>query len=86
MLNQQVIHRLLKDRQIGLRFQHLPDRIAVKDSIGLRSCRAHRGPFAPVQHPKLYSRPIGGTGHGATQRIDLLHQVTLANTADSRIA
>ena len=62
---------------------HVP---AVGELVGLGARSANGGPLARVQGPELDPGRIDGTGHFATQRVDLLHQVTLADASYRGIA
>jgi hypothetical protein len=77
---------LLEDAEVGLAFDDPPDGAAVALPVGLRAGRAHGRALAPVQHPEVNAGPIGGLGHRPAQRVDLAHQVTLADPADRRVA
>ena len=81
-----VIDRLLEQRQIGLVLQPPPHRRLVQHAVGLRPRGAHRRPFRGIEDAELDARLVGGRRHRPTQRIDLLDQMALADTADRRIA
>ncbi len=66
-------------------FQHVPDGRLIQDPIRLRPGGTHRRPLAAVQHPELDAGAVGGPRHGATERVDFLDQVALADPADGRI-
>ena len=85
-LDQEIVDRLLKQRQVRLRLEPMPDRPLVQNAVGLRTRRAHRRPLAGVQDPELDARFVRGERHRPAQRIHLLDQVTLANPADRRVA
>jgi hypothetical protein len=82
----QVIHRLLEQGQIGLIFQPAAHRLLVQHAVGLRSRRPHCRAFGGIQDAELDARFVGGDRHGAAQRIDFLDQMPLADAADGRIA
>jgi hypothetical protein len=86
MLDNQVGNRLLKKREIGLALERLTHRRAIQGAISLRTSGAHRRPLAPVQDTEMYAGSIRSPCHPSAQRIDFLHQVTLANSANRRIA
>ncbi len=82
----QVVDRLLEQVEIRLRLQRIAHRGLVQHPVGLRAGRPHRRALARVQGTKLDTAKIGGVRHQPTQGIDLAYQVTLADTADRRIA
>src|SRR2546430_2477849 len=49
-------------------------------------CRAHRRALAGIERAELDAGAVSRPGHGAAQRVDLAHQVSLADAADGRIA
>jgi len=61
-------------------------RDGVERAVGLRARPAHRGPFAAIEHAELDAAEIGDASHQAVQRIDLSHQMALAQAADRRVA
>ena len=85
-LDQQVVHRLLEQPQIGLVLQPMADRRLVQDPVGLGSCGPHCRPLAAVEDAELNARLVGGRGHGAAQRVDLLDQMALADAPDRGVA
>ena len=85
-VEQQVIDRLLEQREVRLVFETAADRALVQRAVGLRAGRPHGGPLARVECPELDSRLVRGNRHRAAQRIDLLDQVPLADAADRGIA
>ena len=58
----------------------------VKLPVGLRARAAHGRSFAAVEQPKLNAGGVSDAAHKAIERIDLAHQMTLAEAADRRIA
>ena len=77
---------MLEKQQIGLALQPAPDRLPVQDTIGLRAGRAHGRALGRVQNAELDAGLVGGERHSAAKGVDFLHQMTLADTADRRIA
>ena len=59
---------------------------AVELAVGLGARTAHRRALAAVEQPELDAGRIGRPAHHAVQRIDLAHQMALAEPADRRIA
>ncbi len=82
----QIVDRLLEQRQIGLVFQAGPDRLPVKDAVGLSAGRAYRRSLARVQDAELDPGLVGGECHRAAEGVDLLDQVSLADAPDRGIA
>ena len=85
-LDDQVIHSLLEQPQVGLVFQALANRGFVKNAVGLRAGGAHRRALGAVEDAKLDAALIGGQGHGATQGVDFLDQMAFANPANRGVA
>ena len=82
----EIIHRLLKDNEIGLILDHAPYRGLVKDAVGLGTGRPDRGTLSLVEDSELDACTIGSQSHGATQGIDFLDQMALADATDCRVA
>ena len=82
----QVLHRALDHLQVRRR----PDRGlhggAVELAVGLGARALHGRPLGAVEQPELDAGRIGHPPHQAVQRIDLAHQVALAEPADGRVA
>ena len=58
-LEQNVVHRLLEQRQIRLVLEARADRLLVEHPVGLRAGRAHRRPLGRIQGPELDARLVG---------------------------
>jgi hypothetical protein len=86
MLHQQVVHALLKDGQVGLRFKDFAYGVAIKYPVGLGASGTNGGALARIQGTELNAGPVSGACHCATERIDLLDQVAFTDTADGRVA
>ena len=82
----QVIAGALKQPQVRVVLDALADRCLVENAIGLRPRRAHGGALRAVQDAKLDAGFVGCRGHHAAERVDLLHQMPLADPADRRVA
>ena len=54
--------------------------------VALRAGRTHCWSFASVQHPKVNTCAVGGTCHDAAHCIDFLHQMSLTDSTDRRVA
>jgi hypothetical protein len=76
----------LEQRQVRLIFDDGPDRLAIERSISLRPGRPYGGPLACVQRAELDPGAVDRSGHRATERIDFLDEVPLADAADGGIA
>jgi hypothetical protein len=86
VLDHQVIDRGLEDRQVGLCFDHAPNGAAIQRTIGLAARRAHSRSLGGIERAPLDAGQVGGVRHGATERVDFLDQVALADAADGRVA
>ena len=58
----------------------------VELAVGLRARPAHRRTLAAVEHAELDAGLVGDAAHQAVERIDLAHQMALAEPADRRVA
>ena len=72
--------------EVFRRFDDGADRVPIQGPVGLRPGRAAGGALAGIQNPKLNAGRIRCPGHGAVERVDLPHQMALADAADSGIA
>jgi len=79
-LDLNIVDRLLKQLEIRLVFQTTPDGLAIEHPIRLRSGRPNGGALGCVQSPELDARLIGGDRHCAAPSVDLLDEMTLADT------
>ncbi len=84
--NNEVINRLLESAEIRKFAKQTAYRLLVQHPIGLGARGTHRRTFACVQNAELDAGTVGGARHEATERIDLLDQVALADATDRRIA
>jgi len=85
-LDDEIRHLLLKEPEVRLALEAAADGLTVELPVGLGPGCPHRGSLARVQRTELDPGRVCGTGHGAAERIDLPHQVSLADTADGRVA
>ncbi len=60
-------------------------RFAIDFAVGLRARALDRRPLAPVQQTKLDARSVGDLTHQAIHRINLTHQMALAQTTDGGV-
>ncbi|MCY1369004.1 hypothetical protein D9M69_560210 [compost metagenome] len=82
----QVVDGLLEQAQVRLVFQAVADRGLVQHAVGLRPRGAHGRALSRIEDAELDARLVGGNGHRAAERVDLLHEVALADAADRRVA
>ena len=59
---------------------------AVELAVGLGARAPHRRPLAAVEQAELDAGGVGDPAHQAVERVDLAHQVALAEPADRRVA
>src|SRR5262249_52291587 len=85
-VDRQVVDGLLKEREVRLVFEPPADRSLIENPIGLRASRPNRGTFARIERPKLDAGLVGRDRHCAAERVDLLHEMALADAADRRVA
>ena len=60
--------------------------MAVELAVRLGARPLHGRALAAVQHAELDARTVDGAAHDAVERVDLAHQVALAEPADGRVA
>ncbi len=86
---------IANDQVVGLGFDHreirdVGDRLlhggGVELAIGLGARPAHRRSLAPVEHAELDAGEIGHASHQPVERVDLAHEMALAEAADRGIA
>jgi hypothetical protein len=82
----QVVRRLLKQRQVVLVFEAAADRLLVELPVGLGAGGPYRRALGGIQDAELDARLVGRRRHRTTQGIDLLDQMALADAADRGIA
>jgi hypothetical protein len=85
-LEDQVVRRLLEQRQVRLVFEATADRLLVQLPVGLGAGGPYRRALGGIQDAELDARLVGRRRHRTTQRIDLLDQMPLADAADRGIA
>ena len=59
---------------------------SIELAVGLGARPAHGRPLAAVEQPELDAGGVGHAAHQAIERVDLAHQMALAQPADRRIA
>src|SRR5580704_8862702 len=82
----QVLGSALQDVEARDFRQQLRHGTAVKLAVGLRAGAAHRRALAAVKQAKLDAGAVDRARHNAIKRVDLAHEVALAETADRRVA
>ncbi len=58
----------------------------VELAVGLGARPLNGGALAAVEHPELDAGRVGGAPHHAVERVDLAHQMALAQAADGGVA
>jgi hypothetical protein len=64
----------------------MADSHTVEHPIGLGTRRPHRRTLTGIEDAEMDAGPVRCARHDATQGIDFLHQMTLADAANGRIA
>ena len=59
---------------------------AIELAVGLGARALHRRALGAVEQAELDAGGVGDPAHHAVERIDLAHQVALAEPADRRVA
>ena len=86
-LDQQVVDRLLEQRQVRLVLQAAADRRAcTARGRPARASRAPPGPCCALRMRNWMPASSAALRHRAAERVDLLDQVALADAADRRVA
>jgi len=85
-VEQQILGRALDDLEPWRFRQQCQDGLPIEFAVGLRARAADRGTLAAVENAELNAGPIDGAAHDAVERVDLAHQVPLAEPADRRVA
>ena len=83
-INDKIRNRLGADFEVRLLGQQRLHGLAIELAIGLRARAAHGRALAQVEHAELDAGAVDGAAHDAVERIDLAHQVALAQPADRR--
>src|SRR3954453_5535792 len=84
--NLNIVYGLLKQVEIRLVLQPMPDGLTIKHPIRLRPCGANRRALGCIQGPELDARLVRSDGHRAAQGVDLPDEMTFADTADRGVA
>ena len=86
LLQHEIVHRLLEQREAGLRLERAADLHPVALAIDLGPGRSHRRAAARVQGAEMDAGAIRGPPHGAPERVDLPDEMPLADPPDGGIA
>ena len=86
ILDHNVINRRRQNRQIIGLLNGLLHGQAIELAVSLCARALNRGAFAAIKQAELNTSNIRHSAHQAIQRINLAHQMALANTANGRIA
>ena len=76
----------LDNGEVWLRRQQRLNGIAIQLAVRLRARAAHGGTFRAVQQFKMDTGGVGRFAHQPVQRVDLPHQMALADAADGGVA
>src|SRR3546814_14713004 len=74
----------LHNLQIVIAAEQRLDGGAIEPAVGLRARPLHRRTLAPVEQAIMDTGGVGGAAHDPVQRIDLAHQMALAQPAEDR--
>ena len=85
-MDDQILDRRLDDGQVRCLRQLGLHGFAIELAVDLRARASHGRPLGAVQHLVLDTADIGHPPHQAVERIDLTHQVALAQAANRRVA
>ena len=85
-LHDQVLHRPLDHLEIRRGADGRLHREAIELAVGLGARPLHRGALGTIEQAELDAGGVGHPAHQAVQRIDLAHQMALAEPADGRVA
>ena len=86
VLHDQVLHRRLDHLEVGGGADRRLHGGAIELAVGLGARALHRRPLGAVEQAELDAGGVRHPPHQAVQRIDLAHQVALAEPADGRVA
>ena len=84
--DQQVVDLAFDHREIFRLADRALHRLGVELAVGLGARAAHRRTLAAIEYAELDSALVGDPAHQAVERIDLAHQMALAEPADRRVA
>ena len=85
-IEKNIDNRVGADLEIGLLGQQRLHGLAVELAVGLGARAAHGRSLGKIEGAELDAGPVDGAAHDAIQRIDLAHQMALAQAADGGIA
>ena len=85
-LDHEVGGLLLEELQVRLVLEEAAHRATVELSVGLGASRAHRRTLAGIEGAELDAGAIDPPRHHSAERVDLAHQVPLADAPERRVA
>ena len=85
LLDYQIITALLEDPQVRLVFQHMTNGRLVQHPVRLGTGCPYGRALTAVEDTELDTRSVGSPRHGATQGVNFLDQVTLADATNGRV-
>ena len=85
-LKDQVVDRLLEQGEVDGVLEHAAHVGLVQGAVGLATGRPHCRALARVQGAPLDAGMVGGVCHQPAERVDLAHQMALADATDGRVA
>ena len=86
ILDDKIVHRLLKQGQVGLILKAGAYCLPIKDSVSLGTSGPYCGPFAGIEDPELDTGFVSCQRHRAAKRVYFLYEVPLSDPANGRIA
>lgn len=86
MLDDQVMDRVLEQRQGGHLVEETAHGLAIETAVGLGAGCLHGGTLALVEGAELDAGAIRGAAHDPAHGVDLTHQMALADPANGRVA
>ena len=86
VVDDQVLDPALDDLEVGGGADRRLHGLAVELAVGLGARALHGRALGAVEQAELDAGGVGDAAHEAVERIDLAHQVALAEPADGRVA
>ncbi len=86
VVDDQVFDSHFDDGQVRCSRQFGLHRFAIELAVDLRPRATHGRALRAIQHLVLNATDVGHSPHQAVKRIDLTHQMALAETTDRRVA
>ena len=85
-LEEQLHDSILPEGEVGRLLEISSPEVGEAAPIALGARTPHRGPLAPIEHPKLHRRPIGDDPHQTAEGIQLAHDLPLGYAPHSGVA